>query len=278
MAYEDLERFGIKSVLVPGLGRMDLPLDPVTKWIFQNTKPDPFWSAAHKWPHDAMGMVFLARAVLRVGEAMFGDQWKGYEPTTPDPPPFGKDAAQRTAAINLLAPGRIRYEAVKSAIVAGFLAESGLPFVLRNNNTGAFSDPLPQHWWNTELIEPRFARCEINPREPISRAFAGRGFLPIFVPSENLVPFIALVSKSQDVGPEPKNTAEDAKKLERYLTEIMERSPNKRTHTKKRDIAPWMRENTPSISPTSRPYNEIRKSVLDKAPQETRDAWGKKGG
>src|SRR5690349_10255169 len=38
-----------------------------------------FWASTYKWPEDPKGYVFLARAVQRVGSAMFGGAWTGRE-------------------------------------------------------------------------------------------------------------------------------------------------------------------------------------------------------
>src|SRR4051812_2051632 len=41
-----------------------------------------FWRQQHLWPADPSGYVFLARAVEKIGQAMFGPEWTGKETTT----------------------------------------------------------------------------------------------------------------------------------------------------------------------------------------------------
>jgi len=52
-----------------------------------------FWSNSDKWPSDAPGHVFLARAVLQLGKAHYGSYWTGEEPFSvlPDPLPTTPD-------------------------------------------------------------------------------------------------------------------------------------------------------------------------------------------
>lgn len=40
-----------------------------------------FWLQKHLWPSDPADYVFLTRAVNRIGQAMFGSEWDGREPT-----------------------------------------------------------------------------------------------------------------------------------------------------------------------------------------------------
>lgn len=47
-----------------------------------------FWSNPANWPGDTSECVFLCRATLLVGKALFGEDWTGNEPTTPSPYDF----------------------------------------------------------------------------------------------------------------------------------------------------------------------------------------------
>ena len=47
------------------------------------SRPDPrlaFWKNHFLWPEDTPSHVFLARAILKVGEVLYGDKWNGKEP------------------------------------------------------------------------------------------------------------------------------------------------------------------------------------------------------
>jgi len=76
------------------------------KAIPRSPAPD-LWQRAHDWPRDLDGHVFFARAILKVGKAMFED-WTGLEPQrkiTAIPLPTNKESAtesQRRFAHNLL--------------------------------------------------------------------------------------------------------------------------------------------------------------------------------
>lgn len=43
-----------------------------------------FWLEQSRWPADAMGFIFLARAVHEIGKCMFPGVWTGSEPVTPE--------------------------------------------------------------------------------------------------------------------------------------------------------------------------------------------------
>jgi hypothetical protein len=56
-----------------------------------------FWSEPKRWPRDTSEWVFLARAIIEVGECLHGEKWTGEEPTTPVDPalsPYRSSAAQ----------------------------------------------------------------------------------------------------------------------------------------------------------------------------------------
>lgn len=44
-----------------------------------------FWKNPASWPDDAYGFVFLARAIERIGKAVYTDQWTGNEPVARPP-------------------------------------------------------------------------------------------------------------------------------------------------------------------------------------------------
>lgn len=73
------------EVVVPGIGRVkaskDAPLPTKYRVLLHPKDPGQKFWLARSWPADAMGKVFLGNAVLRVGAAMFPDDWTGFEPS-----------------------------------------------------------------------------------------------------------------------------------------------------------------------------------------------------
>lgn len=72
-----------RKVHIPGIGDIvvskDSPLPGAYQELVKLDERQSFWSRK-KWPADAFGKVFLARAVLLVGNAMFPSEWTGEEP------------------------------------------------------------------------------------------------------------------------------------------------------------------------------------------------------
>ncbi|UYZ07524.1 hypothetical protein CFBP5507_00450 [Agrobacterium salinitolerans] len=52
-----------------------------------------FWKNPASWPDDAYGFVFLARAIQRIGTALFNDEWTGAEVVTGAPIEAWRDIA-----------------------------------------------------------------------------------------------------------------------------------------------------------------------------------------
>ena len=50
--------------------------------------------------------------------------------------------------------------------------------------------PISREWWNTDLWQFRFIKCEINPKEPMSTAFDGYNFCSIFLTRDSLDLFL----------------------------------------------------------------------------------------
>ena len=68
------------------------------------SRPDPrlgFWKTHFLWPEDTPTHVFLARAILRLGETLYGDKWKGDEPLAEaiEPLPETLDPFTETAEV-----------------------------------------------------------------------------------------------------------------------------------------------------------------------------------
>ncbi len=105
-------REGIKT-FVPGLGMLPLNEQPTHYLDLKRhaSTDGGFWLSQHNWPIDGLGKTFLGRAVLRVGKALHGDAWTGYEPTVtrhllplPDHEFFAKDWEKHEACELLRLP------------------------------------------------------------------------------------------------------------------------------------------------------------------------------
>ncbi|WP_339646099.1 hypothetical protein [uncultured Pelagibacterium sp.] len=278
--------------VIPGLGHVEVsrerPLPAHLRDLLEADDRQRFWLAPERWPRDVMGMVFLARAVQLLGQTLFPNEWHGFEPSVdlslaplpilPElaPASEGRKARKlvdrrwvidhslwrqlrekREQTLSSIAGSRKRLVVVRERLIEAFLSGE-LPYAVRNDNRGDFSDTLPAHWWNTELTDARFYWCRINIRNPISHAVGGDGFQFIYIAQRDLT---TLIDKLGHPAPKEKNTLDDVHKLEGYLRAAIKASPNKRTLDFKKDIQPWMRANAPSI--TDRMYRDTRKSILD---------------
>lgn len=71
------------NITVPGIGifeaSAEAPVPYHLRPLMKKDERQKFW-INRRWPEDAFGKVFLARAAIRVGEAMFPDDWTGHEP------------------------------------------------------------------------------------------------------------------------------------------------------------------------------------------------------
>lgn len=248
-----------------------------------------FWTNPGSWPDDAYGYVFLARALLRVGRAMYPHEWTDSEPFAPPPIETKQDIIARSRSgaeygrgvenflreiskliasndvsklswevesYRVLTPLRTarslpgtadnglrtrqvlsaeavrygeslvpeenqrrakakeRWERVVS-IVKGALRDGNLECVTLPTHGGAFSSIRPKEWWNVPGIESRLTMCRLNPEDPFSAGFAGRGYAHIFVSGNSL---------SQILPPPPKpKTAKEIKGKEDAAALIYDR-------------------------------------------------------
>lgn len=220
-----------KAAIFPGVG--PVPAETVMRlWNVLSQRDDrqKFWASQSGWPRDAMGKVFLARAVQRMGAFMYGEAWTGYEPAvdlylSPLPveswlarpadrsqvqkllglgnptnryvprdhvsqPDWLRGRALVDETLDLLRPARARLRAVKERLIEAMLSGS-LRYCLRIDEQGDFTEALPERFWNTEKTDPRFYFCRLNRAEPISIAVAGGGYRHIFVWQEDLDALVA---------------------------------------------------------------------------------------
>jgi len=290
VAMEDLKPRSFK-VLVPGVGLRDAsaetPIPAHIRSLLRQDERQKFW-IGRAWPEDAYGKVFLARAVERLGEALYPDEWTGFEPgvdTTLAPLPMlspkgaNWELAQalnaavsiRNEVLEEIAAPRSRLHGAIFTLREAMKAEPGefgaVRYYVLNSTTGDFFQALPHQWWNTtENWRARFYWCQIDLKTPITASVGGKGFQGIFVDGGDLE---ALIKSVRTIS-QAKNTVADQRALEAYLTEAVSDSPEKITKTFNEHIKPWMDANAPSI--TERGYREVRRIVLKRFPG---NKWGK---
>jgi hypothetical protein len=183
-----------------------------------------FWRSLYSWPADPAGYVFLARAVERVGSAMFGSEWTGQEVMTeykvlqqgpvlaPRRLPISINAASRHSPLSINPKGPVaqsslaendyettraieehnaralpalkRLGATKREIVKR--CESGELVSAARPTSGGVMMVLPASHWNTEHWDNRFIMCQMNPTRPFGTGFAGDNYCWIFVTAETL--------------------------------------------------------------------------------------------
>lgn len=89
-----------------------------------------FWSNPANWPGDTGECVFLCRATLLVGKALFGEDWTGNEPTTPSPYDFWLRVGERVSPL-------LAEAAVLSSIVADMLDDEPIQAFARIDRQAA---------------------------------------------------------------------------------------------------------------------------------------------
>jgi hypothetical protein len=175
-----------------------------------------FWLRSHGWPSDDQGYVFLARAVDEVGKHLFGGTWSSDDPRAfpPKPADFSAmtdmhlkfspyewkaaaaDVKKKFAAAN-------RFDSVVHQI-ATWCRRGQLVVGLRPVAGGAISSQSST-FWQTERLEPRFHRCQMNPKDPYGIAIGGKNHQYIFVTRETLDRCLESLPKQADRNVEPLN-------------------------------------------------------------------------
>lgn len=148
--------------------------------------PD-FWVAKDSWPMDPKGYVFLARAVHRIGAAMFGSAWSGNETIVQlGPSDFNGTTIENTPVVAAL--NRLR--AVREEIVKQ--CEAGELIAAYRPKLGGSMRPMARELWNTDREKwiARFYYCQFHPSEPFSGGLGGRDYCSIFLTAESLERFL----------------------------------------------------------------------------------------
>lgn len=147
-----------------------------------------YWAKPDEWSPDQQGYVHLARATLRIGKAVFGDEWDNREPTRVQifkSDPYAKDRERLIAVqreIARLCQGGVLATAVWTPPLGNMVS-------------------IPATFWALKpaQIARRFFRCRMNPQDPFGggvggghfREVSSGHFREIFVSAENLERFLA---------------------------------------------------------------------------------------
>jgi len=215
-----------------------------------------FWQEQGSWPTDPPGWIFLARATVQIGNAMFvgwgnsglsewekGVALQSVRVTSAPPPPstvrpllhnagivrewkrppldegaLGKIQADHSSRESEQVAHNDKFHTVQEQIRAW--AESGeLPTGTRPTQGGAISRLEPVVW-STQSLSSRFSLCQMHPRKPYDNLATGVGYCHIFVGQAELV---SLLARRNDRSGEPEIPARwnNAKKLRKPYVERM---------------------------------------------------------
>lgn len=167
-------------------------------------KYDNFW-LRNDWPGDFDGKIFLARAIVRFGEAKRpGWQFEKYKqarlladialyggldflaraPKAWQIDALSKDLSEEDLRDEEKAWTRgqllVQFSEIKSVFASLVAAQDGVRTYTREQKGGQFID-CPREYWFTENYEARFERCQISVGEPYSDYIAGDDFRYIYV-------------------------------------------------------------------------------------------------
>jgi hypothetical protein len=134
-----------------------------------------FWSAPDRWPMDPNSYIFLARAVSRIGEAMFGPEWTGTETTTkifaPSLRELNKSSpAERIWAYQALMRGSRKYRKKHTAPVARYTPSS---LIARHLTPGEWKEAQTIIRQEYEAAGPALQRFAAVQREITKRCESG---------------------------------------------------------------------------------------------------------
>jgi hypothetical protein len=184
-----------------------------------------FWTRPEKWPKVA-GYVFLAKAALALGQAMFRT-WTDLDPVIEplNPSLLGRsDQAaraitaewwhRREALEEMMGPERTAVALTAAARaesrshfieVQQKIAELAVTGVLKTSMRpvpGGELTEVPAHWWRTEneYLAARFARCRLYPGQPFSKTMEinDRYDFYIFVSEQSLKTALARISSAPE--------------------------------------------------------------------------------
>lgn len=144
-----------------------------------------------------------------------------------------------------------RWERVVS-IVKSALRDGSLESVTLPTHGGAFSAPRPKEWWNVSGIEARLTMCRLNPENPFSAGFAGRGYEHIFVKASSLARLLPVSRPT---------TSHEVKSLESLAEQLYDQILEERGRISHRVFMDACKNHIPEIkTPISRPVYKRKNS------------------
>ena len=175
---------------------------------------EPAWNPL-RWPPDGLGKVFLCRAAVQVGKALFGSQWTGTEPLVRPPPPlpfsdslitgiairedaarligrsptagelFGpkltpeewtEARAKREDEIELAKQAEVRWGEVRAVLTCAFI--NGVLTPVLQHEDGSFTPILTSSWMTTN--NGRFDTGLMSRRQPLADTSTSLGLEFLF--------------------------------------------------------------------------------------------------
>jgi hypothetical protein len=253
-----------------------------------------FW-LRKQWPNDPKGYVFLARALLELGRARYGERWTGGEYTVvmprvledfsfemgdyayatrllqkhrPDVFPAKSDSNCLTPELWYIACdiSRHQYEAVRPLLVRRLSveqeftrrAEAGDLATAYRPLLGGDMSAIPSCWWNTEGLE-RFQMCQLNPDDPYGPGFDDERNVWIFVSRESLDTCLS----SQQFAPLPSGVQCHVSPYVRLMLSVAQQLDITTENQPKKDVVmEALRRGWPSSVPRSENLLEAMATLL----------------
>lgn len=166
------------------------------------------WNRETQWPADPVGHVFLARAVQRIGNAMFGGEWLGSEtslrPAAVSKPTLGHldlviiprratPSRLEPPDPNIVTPIKDKEAALRRLrsvyVTVVEACQSGVLVTAARARAGGRMTQLSRTVWNTDRWLSRFDTCEIDVEAPFEHPWKGEGSW-IFVTEKSLDKFL----------------------------------------------------------------------------------------
>lgn len=153
------------------------------------TRDRQFWIDPNQWPREPSGYVFLARAFDMIGRAMFGPNWTGEECLAGQPRLLTSPQSPDAMAVHKTALAAYEKKKTVQNEIAMRCESRQINSAFRYVEGGEMLDINPI-CWNTDNLDPRFALCQLDPRNPFGSAISGDHFGWIFLEREDLERFL----------------------------------------------------------------------------------------
>jgi hypothetical protein len=131
-----------------------------------------FWTEPEMWPHDTPEYVFLARACLMFGEAMFGKDWvdDSWSIKEPEEPPDDCDHETWERYERECNEGEAAFKRMRDEVIQAITKSCQtrkLDTALRWKPGGELLKQ-DHNVWNTEDYMRRFSRCDLSLHAPFT--------------------------------------------------------------------------------------------------------------